>query len=114
MDRAYQANASEVYVAREASLMAMHLGEAEDAIVYAYRATQIKPDDAGLVSNLALAYLLANRLADAKREVERSLKMDPNDAITKWTRGVIEAFIAFKKTPPRRVDDLRHYMFQPP
>jgi tetratricopeptide (TPR) repeat protein len=110
MERAYQVNPSQVDVAREASMMANDLGKQEAGIVYAYRATQIEPGNAGLIANLALAYLLANRLGDAKREIERSLEIDPEDSISKTLQDAIQHFEREKRTPPSRTDKLARYV----
>jgi tetratricopeptide (TPR) repeat protein len=109
MERAYQSNPSQLDVAREASLIAMDLGRKEAAVVYAHRATQLEKEDAGLMANLALAYLLANDLAQARATIARSLEMDPADGISKTIEGIIAHFEREKKTPPCRTEELQKY-----
>lgn len=112
MERAYLINPSQLDVTREASLMASDLGRQDSGIAYARRATQIEPENAGLVANLALSYLLANRLEEAKREIARSLKLDPNDSISKTIHETIMHFADKKKTPPSTTGELREYWLE--
>jgi tetratricopeptide (TPR) repeat protein len=107
--RAYQANPSQPDVAREASLLAMDLGRADAAIVYAHRAMQVEPESAGLRANLALAYVLAGKTAEAKRCIEDSLRMDPADTISQTIRDIVEHFAAIQTDPPRRTKELMKY-----
>ena len=109
MERAYHANAEQVDVAREASLMAMDLGRADAAIVYAHRATQLEKDDAGLEANLALAYLLAGKLTEAHAAIGRALELDGNDKISKLIAELVEHFSATGAKPPSNSQELREY-----
>ncbi|HEY6226083.1 MAG TPA: CDC27 family protein [Verrucomicrobiae bacterium] len=109
LERAYQINPSQVDVAREASLIAMDLGRKEAGVVYAHRATQIQKDDSGLMANLALAYLLANQLPQARASITRSLELDANDEISKTIETIIAHFEREKKTPPAKTEDLMKY-----
>ena len=108
-ERAYQVNASQANVAREASMCAMEIGRHDAAISFAYRATQIESTNAGLYANLALAYLLAGRVADAQANIERSLASDPNDAISKSLREIIQHFAATGRAPPTTTPALQQY-----
>jgi tetratricopeptide (TPR) repeat protein len=109
MERAYHANAEQVDVAREASMMAMDLGRCDAAIVYAHRATQLEKDDAGLEANLALAYLLAGKLELAQAAIGKSLALDRNDAISKTIAEMVEHFQATGATPPEATRALQEY-----
>ncbi len=108
-ERAYQVNPSQPDVAREASMCAMNVGRHDAAIVFAHRATQIEPANAGLHANLALAYLLAGRIPDAQRSIERSLAADPNDGISRTLSAIIQHFAANGRTPPDTTQALQEY-----
>ena len=108
-DRAYQINASQPDVAREASMCAMDIGQNEAAIAYAFRGTQIEPGSAGLHANLALAYLLAGRLDEARASVERSLTIDPGDRISQTVKLTIVHFAGNGRTPPSTAPALIAY-----
>jgi tetratricopeptide (TPR) repeat protein len=108
-ERAYQANPSQPDVAREASSCAMDIGRVDAAVFYAHRATQIEPDSAGLLANLALAYLVAGRIDEARRSIERSLALDASDTIS-WTVSVLIQHIAANgSTPPKTTAELQDY-----
>jgi Tfp pilus assembly protein PilF len=87
----------------------MDVGRHDAAIVFAHRATQIEPDSAGLQANLALAYLLAGRIADAQASIERSLATDPTDKISLTIRAIIQHFATNGRTPPTTTDSLQDY-----
>jgi Flp pilus assembly protein TadD len=108
MERAYHANAEQVDVAREASMMAMDLGRSDAAIGYAHRATQLEKDDAGLEANLALAYLLAGKLELAQAAIGKSLALDGNDAISKIAE-MVDHFQKTGATTPGATRALQEY-----
>jgi len=108
--RAHNLNAGQVDVLREASLCAMELGRSKEAISYATSALNLRPRDAGLQSNLALAFLLAGRLDEAKQSVERATVEDPTDPIAKTLSQMIEHFItASWVRPPSTTKELQGY-----
>ena len=108
-ERAYQENPSQPDVAREASLCAMDVGRHDAAIVFAHRAAQIEPANAGLHANLALAYLLAARIPDAQASIERSIAGDPADKISQTINAVINHFATNGRTPPTTTPALLDY-----
>ena len=108
-ERAYQENPSQPDVAREASMCAMDVGRHDAAIVFAHRATQIEPANAGLHANLALAYLLAARIPDAQASIERSIAADPADKISQTINAIIKHFATNGRTPPTTTPALLDY-----
>ena len=108
-ERAYQVNPSQSDVAREASLCAMDIGRGDAAVVFAYRATQIEPDSAGLHANLALAYLLAGSINEAQRSIDRSLSADASDTISQTIRAIIQHFSTNGRRPPKSASELQDY-----
>jgi len=108
-ERAYQVNPSQPDVAREASLCAMDIGRGDAAVVYAHRATQIEPECGGLHANLALACILAGRIDEAQRSIERSLAADASDTISQTIRGIVQHFAANGRTPPKTTAELQNY-----
>lgn len=108
-ERAHQANPTDADVAREASLCAMDIGHAQAAMAYAQRASQIEPESAGLHANLALAYLLAGRMPEAQRSIERSLALDGSDTISQTLHSIIGHFATIGRAPPRTTLELQKY-----
>ena len=108
-ERASQASPYQPDVAREACSCALELGHHEVAISFADRAVQVKPDDAGLRSNLAVALLLGGRVAEAKAEIERAIAQNPSDQISLGVRRTIEYFVVSKEKPPSTLRALQDY-----
>ncbi len=100
LERAFQVSSYQPDVAREACSCALELGRHEVAISFADRGVQVKPDDAGLRSNLALALLIAGRVAEAMTEIEQAIAQDPSDQVSLRVRRTIKRFIASKEKPP--------------
>lgn len=108
--RAHNLNSGQVDVLREASLCAMDLGRSKEAISYATSALNLRQSDAGLQSNLALAFLLAGRLDEAKQSIEKATVADPADPIAKTLSQIIEHFIvASWVRPPSTPTELEKY-----
>lgn len=66
----------------------------------------IKPDDAGLMANLALALLIGGKLDDASEAVTRALVMAPDDKIVHNLKGMIADVQAGRKAQPSKLADL--------
>jgi len=69
-------------VAREAALCAMNLGRAKEAVEFSAAAIELKPNDSGLVANLALALLLDNKPQEAKQKAEVAVSANPSDVVS--------------------------------
>ena len=93
-------------VVREASISAMECSNYEDARVFAEKAVQIRPEDPGLLANLALVLLLAQDPRAAKVQVERAYAADPQDRITRTVRKIIDEVIAGTRPCPRHTHEL--------
>lgn len=109
-ERAYQVNPSQPSTAREASICAMDIGNHDAAIVFGHRATQIEPASADLHANLALTYLLANRITEAQASIERSLAIEPTDEISQAIKTDIEHFATTGRTPPTTTSAFEDYV----
>jgi tetratricopeptide (TPR) repeat protein len=92
--------------AREASLSAMSLGNVEDGINYALSASQLKPSDTGLRANVALAFLLAGKLDQAKQTIEEVSRRGPLDSASKKLNSMIEYYRKTAVKPPSTISEL--------
>jgi predicted Zn-dependent protease len=110
--RAYNLNPSQVDVSREASLCAMAIGRSEEAISFASRALKARPGDSGLQANLALAFLLAGRLSEARASIKRATTGGTTDKIAETISRMIEHFMASREKPPSKTEDLEEYWKQ--
>lgn len=104
--RAFEIERRNPDVAREYALECLHLGRFEDAIAANQQAIQSSPADAGLLANLALAYLLAGKLKMAQVAVKQSLVMAPKDSITIYVDRIISEVQAGKRSQPKSVADI--------
>lgn len=93
-------------VAREYAASCLELGFGAEAVRVAQHAIDVTPDDAGLYANLALAFLIDGKNAEAKKAIEQALMMAPHDKISHAVRGVVEDVIAGKRRQPKSMADL--------
>jgi tetratricopeptide (TPR) repeat protein len=105
--RAHLVNPQQHDVAREASIAAMELGRAAEAVRYCERAVQIQPDNPGLLANLGLALLLAGKPADAQARLHLAHSRNPTDPITADLLHIVQEVLAGSRPCPRSVADLR-------
>lgn len=100
--KAHEIDPSQPDVAREAGITATDLGDGPAAVRYTRAAIAAKPDDPGLVSNLALAYLIGGNLDRARTAAAEAASRAPDDPITKAVRDMVEDVAQGKR--PRPVD----------
>jgi Flp pilus assembly protein TadD len=60
-------------------------------VYYLARAVQLKPRDAGVLTNYAVALAGLGRLAEARQQIEAALQADPGSAFAHLTAGRILA-----------------------
>lgn len=95
-------------VAREYGASCLELGHGAEAVSAVQHAISLKPDDAGLYANLALAHLIEGKNAEAKQAVDRSLAMSPDDKISKAVQRVVYEVISGKRKQPKTMADLNN------
>jgi tetratricopeptide (TPR) repeat protein len=81
--KAYVLEKDNPNVGRELSCICMALGKAEEAVRISREVVNRNPQDAGLISNHALALLIAGSIHEAEIAVESALSLEPEDQITK-------------------------------
>ncbi len=102
-ERAMRIEESNPDVYREATIEGLSLGEAEKALTYAKKASKLKPDDAGLQANLALALLLNKQGDEALTEIQEACKRNPKDHVNKNVLELISDVVTGKKPYPDRI-----------
>ena len=93
-------------VCREAGLAAMDCGEFSKALGFSDKAIALRPDDAGLHCNKAIALMFLNRDADAIKAVAYSLQLNPEDQITLNVRAIVHSVAEGSRPRPRSIKDL--------
>jgi len=94
-------------VAREYMYECLNLGRAAEGVQAAEHALELRPDDAGLLANLALASLIAGKNDDALQFVNKSLQVAPDDTITQNLKKIIVDVRDKKRPQPKTTRDLK-------
>ena len=81
-EKAAEENPAHPAVLREAGIQAAKVGNGKSAEKYTLAALSVRTNDAGLMSNLALALLIQGRVEEARSAVEDAISRDANDEVT--------------------------------
>ena len=95
------------FIPQELSGLCLQLGKFDEAAKYSEKAVSLEPDNAELLSNLALSYLMSGRHPEATKTIARSLELDPNDSIAQVVDRLTKEVVAGKRPPPRTMEDLQ-------
>ena len=82
-ERAYAIEKDNPDVGRELSGICMALGKGEEAVRISRELVDRNPQNAGLISNHALALLIAGNIHEAEIAVESARRLEPEDQITR-------------------------------
>lgn len=102
-ERALKIEESNPDVYREATIESLGIGEAEKALTYARKARELKPGDAGMQANLALALLLNKQGEEALIEIQEACKRNPDDHVSKNVLALISDVLSGKKPYPDKI-----------
>ncbi len=91
---------------REYMFECLNFGDADEGVRAADRAVEIAPEDDGLVSNQALAYLIAGRLKEAAVIAKKARKMNRRDPVTKNLQRMIKEVQRGKRPQPSTLPEL--------
>lgn len=101
--RAYGLRPDEIEVGRNLAGECLALGYAQEAVNVTAAMVRLAPGDAGLISNHALALLIAADVEGALIEIRRSLELDPSDAVTQAACRYIERVHAGQAPVPKTI-----------
>ncbi len=93
-------------VAREYMFECLKLGKAAKGIAAARHAVHLKPGDAGLTANLALALLIGGKLDEAADAVTNALAISPKDNISRNLKEIITEVQSGHRPQPSKLGDL--------
>jgi len=93
-------------VAREYMFECLELTKADEGVTVGEQAVSLRPMEAGLHANLALAYMIAGRMADARSAVDKALQLDSSDQISLAVRRRIQQVAEGTRLQPRTIRDL--------
>jgi Flp pilus assembly protein TadD len=78
------------------------LSKGAEAVAAARRACELDRDDAGLIANLALSYLIDGRIEAASTAIGTARERDPQDPITEYLARLIWAVERHEIKAPTR------------
>jgi tetratricopeptide (TPR) repeat protein len=107
--RAHAINPEQPDVAREAGIAAMDSGRLEEALALCRSAVASRPDEPGLVCNLALAHCLAGQDAEAEQCAAEAVRRDPSDSISATVLGFVRDVASGKRPRPKRLCEVFPY-----
>jgi hypothetical protein len=93
-------------VPREFAGLCLDMGLADEAVRAGKRAACLKPDNHETLGNLACAYLIGGRFAEATRSIEAALRLQPADLMNQKLREIIEDVVCGRRPPPKCLKDL--------
>ncbi|HSD62294.1 MAG TPA: hypothetical protein VLB50_00790 [Ignavibacteriaceae bacterium] len=102
----FNVNMNNPDITREFNLECLRLGFGEEAVSISLKAYSLSPEDAGLLSNLALSYLINGNINEAKKRIDRALEMDPEDRATQALSNLIDEIKAGKREQPHSLTEL--------
>jgi len=100
--RAYALEKTDPNVGRELAGICIALGRGEEAVRISREVLEKEPTDAGLISNYALALLIAGDVSEAEAVAEKSLKLDPADRSTQHLAKFIASVRSGRAARPDR------------
>jgi len=93
-------------VSREAGVAALNLGDGPKAEFYCQAACRNAPEDSGLISNLACAYLINGHVERALSTAQEAIARNPDDHITKTVLRVIIEVTEGKRPRPNSLRNI--------
>lgn len=77
------------------------------------QAAALNPENADLIGNLAVAYLLAGRVAEAKRSIAAAIKINQDDKINNHLCRIIGEVADGKRPQPKSLATLSSWPAKP-
>lgn len=103
---AHSCGSEDVNTWREYAGACARVGAADEGLSAAEMAVEIDPEDAGLVSNLALAHLLAGNTSQAQQVIQQADSMEPGHPVTQELSSRIDAVARGDRPQPTTMADI--------
>ena len=104
--RAYELERENQVVTRELAGVCLELGKTTEAVSAAERAVAGDPENGELLTNLALAYLLDERLSEAERTIAAAFKHAEDDPVAEGVKQLLCEVQSGTRPQPKTLSDL--------
>lgn len=103
---AHVINPDQPDVTRETGIAALEIGRVKEALELCRAAATSKPDDLGLICNLALALCLAGQDLEAEKYAASAVERDPSDSISATVLGLVREVASGKRQRPKQLSEV--------
>jgi len=93
-------------IPRELAGVCLELRRFDEAVVVAEEALALDPDNAELLGNLSVSYLLAGRLEHARKAIDAAIRIAPNDRINRTVSRILSEIADGVRQQPGSLGDL--------
>jgi Flp pilus assembly protein TadD len=93
-------------IPRELAGVCLELRRFAEAVAVAEEALALEPDNAELLGNLSLSYLLAGRVEHARKALDAAMKIAPDDRINQTLSRILSEIAEGVRQQPRSLRDL--------
>ena len=93
-------------IPRELAGVCLELRRFNEAVAVAQEALALDPDNAELLGNLSLSYLLAGRIEHARRAIDAAIRIAPDDGINRTISRILSEISEGVRQQPRSLGDL--------
>ncbi|OYP38371.1 tetratricopeptide repeat protein [Rhodopirellula sp. MGV] len=100
------ADEPQTVILKEWAGVLLEMQRTSDACEIGERAVAIKPNDVELLGNLAVAYLLDERLESSQKTIEHALSIGPNDKTNSFIHGRIREICEGDSPRPKSIAEL--------
>jgi tetratricopeptide (TPR) repeat protein len=87
-------------------LECLETGRGGEAVEVAQGISKTQPDNAGMLANLALAYLINGQIDDAVRAANAATALDPEDPATESAKRRVDDVKSGRRPRPQHISDL--------
>ncbi len=93
-------------IPRELAGVCLELHRFDEAVAVAEEALALEPDNAGLLGNLSLSYLLAGRVEHARKAIDAAIRIAPDDTINQTISRILSEIAEGLRPQPSSLSDL--------
>lgn len=104
--RAHELEKTVEMIPRELAGVCLELRRFDEAVKIAEQAVVLDPDNAELIGNLSVAYLMARRYAEARKSIDAAIRIAPGDNINRTVSQILSDIAEGRRAAPESLEDL--------